>query len=68
LRQTADGDFVNVSGLGTDINAGLLVISVGAIFGAKSHQRVSADQSLCDDGYCLKKRCERSIEKDVRIS
>jgi hypothetical protein len=26
-----------------DINAGSLVISVGAIFGAKSHQRVAAD-------------------------
>jgi hypothetical protein len=44
------------------------VTSVGAIFGAKSHQPVSADRSLCDDGYRLKKGRERSIEKDVSIS
>jgi hypothetical protein len=62
LRETADGDFVDLSWLRKDINAGWLVISVGAIFGAKSHQRVSADRSLCNDGYCLKKRCERSSD------
>jgi hypothetical protein len=61
-------NFADVSGLGKDMNPGPLVTWVGAILRTKSHQRVFADQSLCHGSYCVKKRCQRSIEKDVRIS